>query len=102
MSKELIGQVAQPQIDAWKAEHKELFSIEVDGHVGYFKKPNRQVIALATSKIKDNPLGYIETILENTFVGGSREVIENDDFFLAAVTTAEKLIEIKTAELVKL
>jgi hypothetical protein len=98
----LIGEATADQIAAWKKEHKEVFSITVENHVGYFKKPNRTVIAIASSKVKDNPMGYIETILENTFIGGSREIVENDDFFLAAMTTAEKMIEIKTAELVKL
>ena len=102
MSNQLIGQATPEQIEAWKKEHKDLFSIQVEGHVGYFKKPGRQVIAVASTRVKDNPLGYVETILENTFVGGSREIIENDDYFLAAMTTAEKLIEIKTADLVKL
>ena len=98
----LIGEVTQAQIDAWKKEHKEVFKITVETHVGYFKKPNRTIIALASTKVKENPIGYVETILENTFIGGSREILENDDFFLAAMTTAEKLVEIKTAELVKL
>jgi hypothetical protein len=99
---ELVGQATADQIAAWKKEHKEIFSITVENHVGYFKKPNRTIIALASTKVKENPIGYVETILENTFIGGSREIVENDDFFLAAMTTAEKLVEIKTAELVKL
>jgi hypothetical protein len=99
---ELLGQATTAQIDAWKKEHKDVFAITVEGHIGYFKKPNRVVISLASTKVKENPMGYIETILENTFIGGSREIIENDDYFLAAMSTAEKMIEIKTAELVKL
>lgn len=97
-----VGEVTPSQIAIWKKEHGDVFAIKVENHIGYFKKPSRAVISLASLQIRENPLGYVETILENTFIGGSRELVENDDYFLAAMTTAEKLVEIKTAELVKL
>jgi len=101
-SNKLIGEVTQAQIASWKKEHGDVYAIKVEGHIAYFKKPNRQVMAFAGTKIDKSPIAYIETVLENTFIGGSREVIESDDFFFAAMGVAEQLIEFKTAELLKL
>jgi hypothetical protein len=98
----LIGQASDAQIDAWKKEHKDIFAITVEEHIGYFKKPGRTVIALASTKLQTNPLGYMETILENTFIGGSKTLIEDDAYFMSLVPKVEEMVEVKTAELVKL
>jgi hypothetical protein len=99
---ELVGQATSDQIAAWKKDHKDIYAISVDGHVAYFKKPGRQVIALASTKLQTNPLGYMETILENTFIGGSKTLIEDDDYFMSLVPKVEEMVQVKMAELVKL
>lgn len=98
----MIGEATPGEIAAWKKTHGDLFAIKVENHVAYFKKPDRNAIAYASTLIKESPIKYIESILENTWVGGSKEILTNDDYFLPAMQVAEQLIEVKTAELVKL
>ncbi len=100
--KKLIGQEAQDKIDQWKKEYGDVFQVKVDGHVAYFKKPGRKILASASKSLENSNIQYVEDLLENTFIGGSREVIDNDDFFLAAMQVIDQLIEVKEAELVKL
>ena len=100
--KPLIGQATEAEIAQWKKDFKDVFSITVEDHIGYFKKPDRKAIAYASTLLKQSPIDYIESILENTWIGGSKELLTNDDYFLATMGVAEQLIETKTGELVKL
>ena len=49
----LIGEVSQEQIDQWKADPKVLgvVGIIVGGHIGYVKKPDRNIVSYALSQM---------------------------------------------------
>jgi hypothetical protein len=103
MSKEkLIGQVDQQHIDAWKKKHKDVFAIEVDGHIAYFKKPDRKTLSFATVAGSKDPIKFNEALMNNCFIGGSEDVKTDDSLFFSASGKLADLIEIKEAELVKL
>lgn len=98
----LIGQATEEQIAKWKKEHKNIYQVVVDGHVCYLKKPDRAVMAYASTALKDSPFQYVEEIFNNCKLGGSDIFDEDDDFFMAAMQTVNELVEMKKAELVKL
>ncbi len=100
--KKLIGQATPEQIEAWKKEHGEIFQVVVEDHLAYFKKPGRKILAYASKALQESSIQYVEELLDNTFVGGSKEVLTNDDYFLAAVQVVDQMLVLKTAELTKL
>jgi|SRR5690554_7097398 len=103
MSKEkLIGQADQKQIDDWKKKHKTVYAVEVDGHVIYLKKPDRKVMAFASTALESSPFQYVEEIFENCRLGGSDIFDKDDDYYLAAMQKINQIVEVKKAELVKL
>lgn len=103
MSKtEFIGQATPEQIAAWKEQHEEVFSIKVEGHVCYLRKPSRRAISYASVAGKSDPLKFNETLLKECWLGGSDAVRRQDDLFLAASGVLDQLIVIKEAELEKL
>lgn len=102
MEKELIGQATAEQIDAWKKQYGTIYSVVVEGHVCYLKKPDRKVMAYASTALKDSPFQYVEEIFTNCRIGGSDIFDTDDDYFLAAIQTVNDLVQLKTAEIVKL
>jgi len=104
MSKALIGQADQSQIDTWKKENTEgIYQIEVEGHAGYFKNPNRREMNCAMSKADpDAALDMYEELARVTFLGGSKDVLENDSMFFGVVRQIKVKMEGKKAKLVNL
>ena len=104
MSKVLIGTATEEQIKEWKAKHKDgIYALEVDGHVAYFKNPNRNEVNCAMSKAdKDNALGLFEELAELTFLGGSEDVVKDDQKFIGISQELKVKLEGKKAKLVNL
>jgi hypothetical protein len=98
----LIGELTPEEITKLKKLHGTIFKIEVDGHVCYLKKPDRKTLSYASVAAKTDPLKFNEVILNGCFVGGSPEIKTNDDLFLSVGQVLPDLIEVETAELVKL
>lgn len=93
----------QELINELKAKHGQIYLISFeDGKRAYLKKPDRNILSMAMTKMQTNPLGFAETVLNQCFVGGDDEVKTNDDYFLGAATQLEALMEVKNAELKKL
>jgi hypothetical protein len=101
LTRELV-EARFPNLKNLEAEHGPLQAIRVDDYIALFKKPSRQVIGMATALESSDPMGFLETIANNCYVAGDKEIIENDDCFLAIVPSLNRLRDLKTAELVKL
>ena len=99
---ELIGQATPEQIAEWKAKYGVVKAIIVDGHIAYFKKPDRKIIGYASSIGTKDPMKFNETMMNNCFIGGSEAIKKDDDLFLSASSKLGELINIKEAELVNL
>ena len=95
--KTLVGQAAPEQIEAWKREHGRIFSTTADGHVGYFRKPNRKELSYALS-LQSKPLEMTETLMRQCFVGGSSVFIDDAEYMLGCDGLVDRLVSVKTAE----
>ena len=105
MNTELNGLISPEEIAELKKKFLEgLYSVEVNGHIAYFKHPNRHVINFAMSQIsKDSqPLDYFEHIAKETKVAGSDAILEDDQMFMELVEQLKEIITYKNAKLVKL
>jgi hypothetical protein len=107
MSKEinaLKGQATDAQITEWKAKHKYgIYAVEVDGHIAYFKNPGRNELNCAMSKAdRDKALDIFEELANITFIGGSEEVLKDDQMFIGVSQELKVKLDGKKAKLVNL
>ncbi len=100
----LIGQATDAQIAEWKAKYKTgIYAISVDGHVGYFKNPGRHELNCALSKAdKDKALDVFEELAQVTFIGGSEEILKDDQMFIGVSQEMKVKLDGKKATLVNL
>ena len=107
MSKEtkaLTGQATDEQVSEWKAKYKYgIYAIEVDGHIAYFKNPGRNELNCAMSKAdRDKALDIFEELATITFLGGSDEVLKDDQMFIGVSQELKVKLDGKKAKLVNL
>ncbi|MBQ0075100.1 MAG: hypothetical protein KBT34_13035 [Prevotella sp.] len=88
------------QVAEWKAKHGDIFEITVDGKNCILHKPTRQNLSYA-SVVKD-PIKMSETLLKQLWVDGDKEILEQDDLFMAVVNKMEEVMKVKEAEVKKL
>ena len=97
-------EITQTQIDDWKKQHGDVISYTVEDKAGYFRKPTRQELSyasVASNQGKDT-IKYTETIMNSCWLGGDREILDKDEYFIGAMTVIEALAEVKTGEVKKL
>ena len=108
MNEALIGELTPEQIQELKNKFKgeELFSIECNGHIAYFKHPNRVILNSAMKKLGENanaqPLDYFEDVARDTKIGGTDDFLTNDNLFMNMVEKLKDVLSFKEAKLVKL
>ena len=96
--------ITQKQIDDWKKAHGDVIAYAVDDKVGYFRKPTRQEISyasVASNQMKD-VIKYSETLMNSCWLGGDREILDRDEYFIGAMGVIEALAEVKVGEVKKL
>lgn len=100
----LTGQVSDEQIKEWKAKHKYgIYAVTIDDHIGYFKNPNRPDINCALSKAdRENALSIFETLASITFLGGSEDLLKDDQMFIGLSNEIKAKLDGKKATLVNL
>jgi hypothetical protein len=104
MEQQLTGQQTDEQVNTWKQQYKQgIYAIEVDGHIGYFKNPNRHEMNCALSKASTgSALDMYEELARLTFLGGSEEVMNDDQKFFGLVQQIRSKMDGKKAKLVNL
>lgn len=96
-------EVSQAQINQWKEQHGDVWLIETeDGKKCYLKKPDRATLGAASKTAKDDPMKFNEVILQNCWLDGDKEILTNDDDFMAVSTQLDELVTFKKAEVKKL
>lgn len=82
----LKGQATTEQIATWKRENpKGVWFIASETDIAYFREPMRQDVSKALAESSDeNPLQGIEKIGELLYIGGSKEILTDDQQFLSA------------------
>ncbi len=100
----LKGQVADEQITEWKTKYKYgIYAVEVEGHIGYFKNPGRHELNCAMSKAdREKALDLFEELANITFIGGSEEILKDDQMFIGVSQELKIKLDGKKAKLVNL
>lgn len=94
-------EITQEKIEGWKAQHGDVYLIEVEDKACVVRKPNRKDLSFAML-LKDDPIKFNETLLNNLWIEGDAEIKTNDDYFLAVSSQLGELLQIKEATLKKL
>lgn len=104
MNIQLTGQATPEQIQEWKNKYKEgIYAIIVEDHIAYFKNPNRHEMNCAMSKASvEAALDMYDDLTRRTMIGGSEEVLNDDQMFFGAVQQVKVKMEGKKATLVNL
>ena len=101
---QLKGQATEAQITEWKTKYKYgIYAMEVDGHIGYFKNPGRNELNCAMSKASSEAaFDMYEELTGRTFLGGSEDVLKDDQKFFGVVQQVKVKMDGKKATLVNL
>jgi len=101
-NKKYIGEVDNAQIQLWKDQHTDVFSVSVEDSVCYLKKPDRKTFKAIASVAQSDPIRGNEILLENCWLGGDESIKTDDEKFFAVSAQLAKIIEIKQSDLKKL
>lgn len=96
--------ITQSQIEDWKKKHGDVIEYTVEDKVAYFRKPTRQELSyasIASNQMKD-VIKYAENLMNSCWLGGDREILDRDEYFIGAMGIIEALAEVKTGEVKKL
>ncbi len=115
MKKEVIlrkvGEISETEINKLKAEHKEIYTINVQFEepetnevielIGYLKRPERYVMGMALAIINSNPVKAKEIILTKSWLAGDDRIKTDDDAFYSATVAVDELLTVRQASLKK-
>lgn len=98
-----VAETKQNQINAWKAEHGDVFYFKVGPNKEcYLKKPSRQTVSYAAVAAATDPLKYNEILLEDCWLSGNEEIKTDTGLFLSISQKLPELVEMVEVEMVKL
>lgn len=90
----------QEQIESWKKKHGEIFELTIEDKSCIIRRPTRQEFSFV-SGIKD-PIQLSETLLKQLWIDGDKEIIEDDAYFLPAISQLDEVLRQKEASVKKL
>ena len=97
-----MAKITEQQLQEWRKKYTDIYEIKVEDKVGYFHAPDRNTMGYAMQQAQKNPMSANEVLAKNCFLGGDKELLENDTYFLALSARLSELIEIKSSSLKKL
>lgn len=105
-SVKVTGEASETQIKQWKLKHGDVFAIEIDideneKAVGYFKKPDLSILAMA-QRFQEDKIKAGEVLFENLWLGGADIIKEDDMVKLSVMQKFPTLVELKQATIKKL
>lgn len=95
-------ELSPAEIESFKKEYGSIFLIEVEDKKCYLHQPSRVILdAASAASVKANSK-FNEVIMRSCWLAGDKEILEKDEYFLAASTKLSDVIEFKEATLKKL
>lgn len=98
----VVTTISEEQIEAWKKKYGHVFSVKVDEHVCYLKKPDRKVLSAAAVLSGKDPIKYNEVMISNCWLGGDMDMQTDDELFMSVSAILSEMIVIKEAEVKEL
>ena len=87
--------VSEDQVAAWKKKYDGVFVARTaDGKVGYLRRPDRKILALAAVEGGRDNLKQKEIIINNCWLGGDEALKIQDKYFLVLAAVVDRMIEV--------
>lgn len=101
---ELKGQLSPDEVSKLKKEHPGAFAIASEsGKIAYFRKPTWDDLNIASAQVSaDTPLDYTKELMQECFVAGCNDIVNDQDEILGAARVFNKKIEGVKCSLVEL
>lgn len=92
------GGVTEETVAKWKKEHGRVWELDVPVrdkvHRGYLRKMKRHEFSRASTFIsRDEPYKLGEYALENCWLGGDEEILNDEDLFIGAAFQAGQIFD---------
>ena len=91
-----------------KHQAKKVFFIEVESEEeadkwlgAYFRKPNLKEFSYFTSLAERDKIGALQDLMKKIFLEGDSQIIEDDDYFLSAMTQIEDIVNVQASRIKK-
>jgi len=98
------AEVTPEMIAEWKKQFPNgLFKLKVGDKTGYVRNASRENIKYAMTQMQNGgPIGILESILLETWLGGDEEILTKDEYFMGSMMQMQELMQVQTSELEKL
>ncbi len=103
------GEVTPTQISQWKQEYAEIMAYEVemdeegkDIAIGYFKKPDLNIIMASSQFADEEPIKANIMVFEHCWLGGDERIKVSEEAKLSVAQLVSKSFKLKVARLKKL
>lgn len=98
----------EEQVVKWSNANKGLFYLPIcdnDGNIiklGIMKPINRHILSYASTKINDGGLyEFLEACMRECWIAGDEDILDDDNYFIPASNTFNKILEGFKAHLLK-
>jgi hypothetical protein len=97
-------------VKQWSNKYKGLFYLPVWSEedeaaiekMAVLKPVDRHILSFASTKIEDEGLyTFLEAVLRECWVDGDKEILDNDEYFIPAAQSLNKIVQGKKTALVK-
>lgn len=119
--KENIDNPTAEQIEQWKKEYGEIYTIEVAEEaekyendrlpvdfdempkiMGYLKKPDRMIMNYALTNMSRNIMNAGKNVLKSCWIGGDIRMLNDENYLATAALQAIDLVDVYQSSLKKL
>jgi hypothetical protein len=81
-------------IEKFKKENIEFYSIEIEpDYVCFLKKADRTTIKQVLSLVQKDNISGMYLLFQNTWIGGDKEIMEDSELFLSAISTIGEIFK---------
>jgi len=99
----------QKKADGLKAKHntKKVFLVEVEDEdsgdwiSAWIRKPNLKEFSMFTKLAQKDNLSALKVLMTNIFLEGDRNIYEDDECFLAAISQVQEIINVQASRIKK-
>ena len=68
---------------------------------GYFRKPNLKEFSMFTTVAQKDKIQALQVLMTNVFLQGDKRLIEEDDYFLSAMSQIEEIVNVQASRIKK-
>jgi len=97
-----FSEITPEQIASWKEKHGEVYKLTCEDKSCIVKLADRKTLSFASASGTKDPMKFNEMILRGCWLGGDKEILENDNYFISVGQKIAELVQFKKATLEKL